>query len=142
MPRGQWNAPGTLPSRCNSRGSRMSTSTTSSRPCSLIASSTERFSTSRSAASTSDLALVGMFWGMGVSVCPDGGRAMNQTLDSRHADVLDPRLCSARMVHWRLGDLFHHAVADRTADAGSQLRDEPLPRRLDVPDAGARHAHG
>ena len=35
-----------------------------------------------------------------------------------------------------------HAVADREAPARPQLRDEPLPRRLDVPDAGARDAHG
>src|SRR4029079_4330518 len=124
MPRGPWRARGTLASRWSSRGSRISTSTTSSRPCSLIASSTERFSISRSAASTSDLALVVMFWGIGISVCPDGGRATNQRLEFSNADVFDPRLCGARVVHRRLGGLFHHAVADRAADAGSQLRDE------------------
>src|SRR5262245_16820576 len=51
IPRGQWKAPGTRPSRSSSRTSRTSTSTVSSRPASLTASSTGRVSISRSAAS-------------------------------------------------------------------------------------------
>src|SRR5919198_608252 len=39
MPRGQWNAPGIMPSRSSSRTSRRSTKTTSSRPCRRLASS-------------------------------------------------------------------------------------------------------
>src|SRR3954464_1529870 len=138
MPRGQWNAPGTLPSRCSSRMSRMSTSTVSSRPCSLMASSTDSVSTSRSAASTSDLALVVIVWGIGVSVGPDGGRPLSQTLELPDAVVLAPRSRGAGLVHRRVGGLFPHAVADRTAPAGPEFGDEPLSRRLDVPDAGAR----
>src|SRR6202049_1942768 len=70
MPRGQWKAPGTRPSRLSSRTSRRSTNTTSSRPCSLIASSMPSVSISRCAAHTSARYPVVMFCAMATSLGP------------------------------------------------------------------------
>src|SRR3984893_8812113 len=64
MPRVQENAPGILPSRSISRGSRMSTITTSSRCAALIASAALKVSISALASSISDLMPRWMFWGI------------------------------------------------------------------------------
>ena len=61
----------------------------------------------------------------------------------RAACCSHPRSRGARLVHRRLGGLSVIAVdlTERT-QAGPELRDEPLPRRLDAADAGPRNAHG
>ena len=88
MPRVTLKVPGTLPSRSRSRGSRKSTSTTSSRPASFTASAASISSISRLAASTIDLTLFVIFCGTSSLHCSEcrgsSPKLLRQTPCGRH----------------------------------------------------------
>src|SRR5262245_14428092 len=160
IPRGQWKAPGTRPSRSSSRTSRTSTSTISSRPASLTASSTGRVSISRSAASHKVLYPVVIACDMFLSLEHHAGRGPPCTQAARlkpasHAGNIrrkqrpethdrphPSRPRRLRPVRRCLDRLFdrHRAVGERAHRP--QRPHEPLSRRMDGAPARARHAHG
>src|SRR5262245_45104479 len=158
IPRGQWKAPGTRPSRSNSRTSRTSTSTISSRPASLTASSTGRVSISRSAASHKVLYPVVIACGIASLPgapcwqsparhssgaveagfpCGQHSRKQRPETHDRPLPSRPRRLCLVRRCLDRLLDR-HRAVGERTHRP--QRPHEQLSRRMDgapaqIPDA-------
>src|SRR5712672_1097564 len=111
MPRVQGNAPGILPSRSISRGSRISTITTPSSPASLMASVALTVSISALASSSNDLMPVWMVWGIFVTSCAS-------RLPSRVPDAVQrPSRCiaepgpTARPILIGPGSAAHHSRA-------------------------------
>src|SRR5882757_10346256 len=106
MPRVQGNAPGILPSRSISRGSRISTITTPSSPASLMASVALTVSISALASSSNDLMPRWMVWGI------DGPSRLPHQLLHRAFQALDRDRV--------------HAVGKQPADNGGGFRIVPV----------------
>src|ERR1700733_13680891 len=144
MPRVQENAPGILPSRSLSRGSRISTMTTSSLCAALIASTALTVSISALASSTRDLIPRWMVWGMD-SLC---------LLISFAHDLIGkpvPTFPDHALSHQFLHRIFEsldrdrvHAIGENAFDDGGRFRIVPMllrdriePHRMRI---GARDA--